>query len=297
MKNLKLRIITENKSFAVALERRIFQLYRGLEIIICESEQEVQEEFAGITLSEKDAVEKLPVRKLLTELTAEYEEKTGMMFFPGNNSPGIWCIRSVFGGSGCSAAALVLARILACGPEERVLLVSMGGRENEYVEKKSESLRPARELEYVLARGSQMKLEQYTVEDRYGPMVAHLKENTDKLLSMIREAKGFSHIIVDMGTWSEDINCHVLINIASVGDSRTSDFGSVAEEEIAAGSSELYLVNRAPCRQYDEQIFHIPDDSISFTRRDKDMAISMDGCFAAALRQVAEAGKLLEARV
>ncbi|MBQ4650581.1 MAG: hypothetical protein IJB73_07765 [Firmicutes bacterium] len=294
---MKIGIVTKNNSLIYALARRTGEISSGIEFVLVESEESPGDcpcDEKCIVVDEDFIINNLPVKKFLgiIEEMSE-EENTSCRRFSGDRpDPEVWVVRSLYGGSGCSSIAVVLARIMAGKTNGKILIVSLNKNRPQYsvpyIEVTMPAARPSRELEYLLHKGVPSNLVRYTDEDRYGPLAVSLSDSAEELLKAVSDEAYPGYIIVDAGTDKAYMNCSTFINVGSAADMRTLNFAGDAEREIREGSKEIYIINRAPHRKEEGYIFSLPDDPDSFVVKGNLVEIAMDGSFAASLKSVAE---------
>ena len=294
MEYIKLGLITEHTKFAEALSRRITEISAGIEVNIVSKGTESDFDFV---MDEKFVLDRMPVSGLIGEIAVDIRLASGKNFFlKEDDKTKIWCLRSSLGGSGCTAAATVLSRVLAGRCDGEVLLIHVGNipAKTIYSEEIVFPLRPAKELEYMLGTGQEMSLDRYMAKDRYGVFTVETGEYINELLAAAEKEGRFSHIVVDGGNTIQNVICNININIISCDDIRTKGYEETIEEEIEEGSREFYIFNKSRFTNSRNPVFYIPYEEEGFVRNGEKISIRMDGAFAAIIGQLAEAAEETE---
>ena len=312
---MDVEICLQNSDHADALARRLVQLTDRIRITVaCEERAECAGRGNGELMPKEDKDNLLIVddalaaacssaSQLLALLKERYKAKTGRrLCCAADGGPVIIGVGSAAGGSGTTAAAVTLARILAGKLKGETALIFADGSGNPmiYIEKTDkdslgeDNRRTARELDYMLTHNIETEVSRYITGDRYGPLAA---------VSAAEPLEGLYNLeaaVLDLGSGSRTADCHIYIEVAACGDLRAAAFEKKAAAGEAAGN-RILLLNKTAAINSKGRLFCLPHDPESFQYKedpegkggasDKNgerIEISMDGLYAAAMRQAAE---------
>jgi len=292
VKKVRIGMMLESMKHSEDLIRRIAEMTSGLEFVMAEPGSEECPE-ADYIVTDELVQEYFPVSLLIAEMASELGE-TFQTLIRGEaaGTHRTYLIRSRWGGCGCTAAGLTIARILAGRSGGRVAFICGSPGDIAIYAEEAEWTRSSRELEYRLCHGLDTDAAKYGVNDRYGVTIFAAERRKDRLAEWLKN-QGFSAIVTDAGCIPEDSRLagQAVINIESCGDSRSQGFEQQAAEETAAGSREYYILNKAPYRLAREHFFMVAADDSSFAAKNGKVEIAMDGSFAASLGEVVTAAE------
>lgn len=281
MKKVKIGMMLDNDKHRLELIRRLAEIAPGLEF--------VTDEKSDFIISEGIAAEYFPVDQLTEKIIEEVGEPF-LSMLRGTERSGMrtYLVRSGFGGCGCTAVSIIMARILAGRSGGRVAFIGLGSKKDlmRYVESYP-ARRSSRELQYMLRYGLDVDMADYAAEDRYGMWAIASECNAEQIISWCKE-QNFSAVVIDAGNNREgmSLTAQIIINIECAGDCRGEDFIQRVSEELDGGSQEYYLLNKAPYRMSDGHLFRIPWDETSFICKGQNIEIAMDKACAAAVREI-----------
>ena len=241
---------------------------------------------------------------LLTRLKEQYLTRTGRrLCCAADEGPIIIGVGSAAGGSGTTAAAVTLARLMAGRLKGETALIFAGGSGNPiiYIEKthKNSSVehrsKTPREVDYMLTHNIETEMSGYIISDRYGPLAAVSAADPRLLLERLRTSYNVEAAVLDMGSGGRTADCHIYIETAACGDLRAAAFEEGAAAEAAA-ENKIFLLNKAAARDRRGRLFCLPHDPDSFRLVEKqqkeqkgiNIEILMDGLYSSAMRPVAE---------
>ena len=175
-----------------------------------------------------------------------------------------------------------------------------------YIEKtdkdslREDNRRTARELDYMLTHNIETEVSRYITGDRYGPLAAVSAAEPRLLLDRLEGLYNLEAAVLDLGSGGRTADCHIYIEVAACGDLRAAAFEKKAAAGEAAGN-RILLLNKTAAINSKGRLFCLPNDPESFQYKedpegkggapDKNgeiIEISMDGLYAAAMRQAAE---------
>ena len=284
MENVKIGIVLSSAAHREDLMRRLAEIAPGLEFVIDGS--------GDFTVTDEIADKYFPVDRLAAVIAEELGTRfTSLLRGTAGETMRTYLVRGGFGGCGCTSAGLTIARILAGRSGGRVAFISTGrGNDLQAYAEGCTARRSSRELGYLLSHGIEAEAADYAAEDRYGVWVFAAKGRTEHVLSWLGR-QGFSAAVTDAGSSDEGrrLAAQAVINIECEGDCRGSDFIQRASGEIAEGSLEYYVLNKAAYRTADGHIFRIPWDGSSFVQKGGNIEIAMDRAYTAAIRELVSA--------
>ena len=292
---MNVEICLQNSEHAEALARRLVQLTDRIRITIAGEESigcAPEEDKENLLIVDDTLAAACSSASALLEVLKErYRAKTGRrLCCAADEGPVVIGVGSAAGGSGTTAAAVTLARVLAGRIAGETALIFAGGSGNPmlYIENNNGgSLKAARELDYILTHEIDTDIDGYMTVDRYGPMAALTAADPWLLLERLEAKYGIEAAVVDMGSSGRTADCHIFVETAVCGDLRAADFEERAACEAA--ENKILLLNKTAAIDRRGRLFCLPLDSDSFrpTGSGK-IEIAMDGLFAAAVRQAAE---------
>lgn len=292
-----------NRYHAGALARRLVELTDRIRIIYCEAGDQkvndIKEPF--FVVDDELAAACSSASALLERLRAVYTEKTGRRLCSADNKrPIIIGAGSAAGGSGTTAAAVMLARLLAGKLKGETALVFAGGSGNPMIYLEGEGYGSSRELDYVLRNNVETDIMKYVKRDRYGPLTVITSANPEIVIDRMAEKINLEAAVIDFGSSRRSCDCHIFMETASKEDRRAARFEEYAASHDAAAGPDIFILNKAAAINRKGRLFCIPLDreSFSFLADSEDpeagcrIEIAMDGIFSAAMRQVA--GEVIE---
>ena len=311
-------IVLQNSRHAAALARRLVQLTDRIRITVEDADDEDKSRKRGTEAEGTDdsvllvddnlAAACSSASLLLTRLKEQYLTRTGRrLCCAADEGPIIIGVGSAAGGSGTTAAAVTLARILAGKLKGETALIFADGSGNPmiYIEKTNkdslgeDNRRTARELDYMLTHNIETEVSRYITGDRYGPLAA-VSAAEPRLLDRLEGLYNLEAAVLDLGSGGRTADCHIYIEVAACGDLRAAAFEKKAAAGEAAGN-RILLLNKTAAINSKGRLFCLPNDPESFQYKedpegkvgapDKNgerIEISMDGLYAAAMRQAAE---------
>lgn len=293
----------ENSQHADALARRLVQLTDRIRISIACGGRQNNLDCAGgekiedgnmLIVDDELAAACSSASALLEELKERYRAKTGRrLCCTADGGPVIIGVGSAAGGSGTTAAAVTLARILAGKISGETALIFSGGSGNplDYLENiENCGHKATRELDYILTHNVETDIMKYIIKDRYGPLAAVSNTNPRLLLDRLEGIYNLEAAVLDLGSGGRTADCHIYIETAACGDLRAAAFEEKAAA-IPAAENRILLLNKTAAINRNGMLFCLPLDSESFRRvqgTGSRIEIAMDGIFSAAMRQVAE---------
>ena len=317
--NVEIRL--QNSDHADALARRLVQMTDRIRITVFSEERVDYARRGNGELMPKEDKDNLLIvddalaaacssaSQLLALLKERYKAKTGRrLCCAADGGPVIIGVGSAAGGSGTTAAAVTLARILAGKLKGETALIFADGSGNPmiYIEKTdkdslgADNRRTARELDYMLTHNIETEVSRYITGDRYGPLAAVSAAEPRLLLDRLEGLYNLEAAVLDLGSGGRTADCHIYIEVAACGDLRAAAFEKKAAAGEAAGN-RILLLNKTAAINSKGRLFCLPNDPESFQYKedpegkggapDKNgeiIEISMDGLYAAAMRQAAE---------
>lgn len=318
---MNVEICLQNSDHADALARRLVQLTDRIRITVARDERVgcagrgneklMPEEDKDNLLIVDDALAAAcsSASQLLALLKERYKAKTGRrLCCAADGGPVIIGVGSAAGGSGTTAAAVTLARLLAGKLKGETALIFAAGSGNPmiYIEKTDkdslveDNPRTARELDYMLTHDIETEVSRYITGDRYGPLAAISAAEPRLLLERLEGLYNLQAAVLDLGSGGRTADCHLYIEVAACGDLRAAAFEKKAAAGEAAGNRILLLNKTAAisrrgrlfCLPYDPESFHYKEETEekggALIKNEDRIEISMDGLYAAAMRQAAE---------
>lgn len=235
-----------------------------------------------------------PVREIFSRIKEIFLNVTGTEFFRAEaEEEKVIGFFAETGGCGVTAAAVVLSRWLALSSDKPVLYVNAGPKDDYayYLRPTTGSVdqyRPKKELLFHIIEKLPWNLEKYCFKDSFAVHCLKpepegnclsAREYLEKFLAAVTEKKYFQYIVTDgMRSGAENL-CDMRIGVCSSPDKRSvfyegdEDFATIynfAAEEISDEPLRIY----------------IPPDEESFQPSEKGIDISMEGIFAARLRDM-----------
>ena len=313
--NVVLRL--ENQYHLQALAKRLVQLTDRIRINIVGPEQNMEwKEKDVLYVDDELAAACSSASALLEKLKFMYTEKTGeRLCCAPDAGPAIVGVGSAAGGSGTTAAALTLARLLAGRLKGETLLIFAGGSGNPLVyletseehegskgevkreyKDQSELTGISRELDYMLSHNLRTDIMKYIKRDRYGPFAAACTAPPRLLLDRLEKLAEVEAAVIDFGTscGGRTAGCHVFAEVAARGDLRAAEFrekaadSNFAASHYSAAAARLFILNKAAAMDQTDRLFCVPYDRESFRATSHQIEIAMDGLYAAAMRKAAD---------
>ena len=303
--HMKVVICLNNISHANALAKRLVELTDKVSIRIAQWDGTPQKrtEIEGddndvIVVNDDLAAACSNASMLMDVLKEQFRAKTGRrLCCTADERPVVIGVGSAAGGSGTTAAAVTMARILAGRLKGETVLIFAGGTGNPmiYIEDAGKeglaksSLKTARELDYMLVHNIETDISRYITGDRYGPLTAVSAAEPRLLLERLQSVYAPEAAVLDLGSRDPDAYCHIYVELASCGDLRAADF----EKKAAAcetAESRLFILNRTAAISNKGRLFCLPMDAESFrsVKERGQIEIAMDGLYAAAVREAAD---------
>lgn len=229
------------------------------------------------------------------------------------NSIQICVLLSTMGGSGVSAAALTMGRILASEEGQRVLYIHIGKSKSHscYVREAQYAIRPSAELVCMLRNDADISADSYLSKDSYGLHIIDIKDGEVYILKYIIENKLFDTVIIDTSSDVKPIPTTKLFVFHNEKDIRSKLHLSsehkkskeMAKEKSKESSSHIDktdswrresensfdVYNRSHYNYTEGKEIHIADDPVSFTVTEDRVEIAHDRDYADGIRRMAGA--------
>lgn len=233
-----------------------------------------------------------PVSRILQRVTEIYEEESGDSFFTADeSSPCKVLIYTDMGGSGVTAAALTMGRLIACESDKRVLYAGLGGTRSRdwYLSELKEAARAADELRCMVRSGVPFSIESYISKDRYGLNIfkgsGSLRED-EEALAAIAEKKAFDVIIADMPQGTSRLGFEKIFCVINEKDARRSAPQLPPKASDSEGIRICTILNRSYGNRIEGDTVHVADDPASFELTRTGIEIALDKAFAEGIRKL-----------
>lgn len=232
------------------------------------------------------------VTNILQRVIEIYEEVSGTRFSCKREDRCVlYRFQSDMGGSGTTAVALTMARLLLCEQEKKVLYINAVGSECRkwYISETQAAMRSAAELDCMIRNRVDFNIFSYLSKDQYGVYVLEKfgeRKELDAVLEMICEENIFDIIIADMPRQGSGLRFDKSFIVSSERDERNrirrGMYGSTACE-----SEDVWEIrNRSTYNHTEGKVIHIVDDAASFTPSKGGIEIALDKAFAGGVRRL-----------
>lgn len=233
-----------------------------------------------------------PVSHILQRAVEIYEEINGIgALRQCENASTLYKFQSDMGGSGTTAVALTMARLLACEYGKKVLYINTGVYKSEiwYACDSQTALRPAAELECMIRNNMNFNIFSYTAKDPYGVYILEKSGrsgNADAVLGKICEEKNFDVIIADMAKNESKFLFSKTFVVSSEKDGRSRIARENYENAAEADGDVWEIRNRSSYNHIEKKVIYIADDAESFAVMKNGIEIALDKSFASGVRRL-----------
>lgn len=233
------------------------------------------------------------------------------------NNIQICVLLSTMGGSGVSAAALTMGRILASEEEQRVLYIHIGKSKGYscYVREAQRAIRPSAELVCMLRNGADASADSYLSKDSYGLHLIDIEDGEVYILKYIIENRLFDTVIIDTSSDLKPIPTTRLFVFHNEKDIRSklslsqkhkkskemakeiskdkskekSSYTDKTDSWRRESENSFDVYNRSHYNYTEGQEIHIADDPVSFTVTVDGVEIAHDRDYADGIRRMVRA--------
>lgn len=223
------------------------------------------------------------------------------------NNIQICVLLSTMGGSGVSAAALTMGRLLASEEGRCVLYIHIGKSKSHrcYIAEVQRAIRPSAELVCMLRNGADISADSYLSKDSYGLNLIDIENGEAYILKYIIEKKLFDTVIIDASANVKPIPATKLFVFHNEKDMRarlhlpteykiskdiSKEKCTYADETEAwrcESESCFNVYNRSSYSYIKGQEIYIADDSRSFIVTEGRVEIAHDRDYASGIRKLA----------